>query len=191
MKSHISILDRAKAFCRIAHSNQLRSYGDEIPYYTHPFQVAGLVSKYTDDHEIIAGAYLHDVIEDTAATEDDVILFFGERVGSIVVQGSSVTKHSKEIRAIRKALDLVHYARGDTDSKLVKSCDMMHNLSDFNVLVDADYWYASMYFDEKYAVFKAFEPLKHSKYKDAYQDLAAIIDQCSVMLEAAKIIEMH
>ncbi len=70
---------RASEYMTVAHAGQL--YGD-LPYFTHPLAVAEMVKDPTED-ELVA-ALLHDVVEDTEKTIEDIVNTFGNRVGSIV-----------------------------------------------------------------------------------------------------------
>lgn len=81
------VLDHAIAFATKAHEGQFRK-GTQIPYILHPMEAAAIVGTMTTDDEIIAGAALHDVVEDTDTTLEDVVRLFGERVGSLVASES-------------------------------------------------------------------------------------------------------
>lgn len=59
-----------------------------MPYIVHPIEAAAIVSAMTDDEEVIAAAVLHDVIEDTDATEDDLYARFGRRIAELVLNES-------------------------------------------------------------------------------------------------------
>ena len=72
-----NILDRAIIFATEAHKGQFRK-GTQIPYILHPMEAAAIVSTMTTDSEIIAGAVLHDVVEDTDTTMDDIQEMFGD-----------------------------------------------------------------------------------------------------------------
>src|SRR3546814_10655061 len=73
-----------------AHGAQLRASGD--PYFSHPIEVAGILTDLNLDDETIANAILHDKIEDTVATPEEIIRLFGENVARLV---DGVTKLSK------------------------------------------------------------------------------------------------
>ena len=76
MKKTLTLLDKAIIFATKAHSGARRK-GTNVPYIVHPIEAAAIVSTMTDDEEVIAAAVLHDVIEDTDATEDDLYARFG------------------------------------------------------------------------------------------------------------------
>ena len=77
------ILDRAIVFAVNAHAGQRRK--DGAPFILHPLEDAAIVGTLTDDPEIIAAAVLHDTVEDTAVTGDEILGAFGARVYELVM----------------------------------------------------------------------------------------------------------
>ena len=77
------MIRRAAAFAAKAHEGMMRK-GSRIPYIYHPMEVALIVAQMTDDPEVIAAAYLHDVLEDTSVTPEKIQGEFGARVLSLV-----------------------------------------------------------------------------------------------------------
>ena len=71
----ISLMDRAIIFATRAHSGTYRK-GTNIPYIVHPIEAAAIVSSITADPDMIAAAVLHDVVEDTDATVEEIRFFF-------------------------------------------------------------------------------------------------------------------
>ena len=78
-----SILDKAIVFAVQAHSGMVRK-GTKTPYILHPLEAAAIVATMTDDEEVIAAAVLHDVLEDTPVTVNQLIEEFGQRVTAFV-----------------------------------------------------------------------------------------------------------
>lgn len=76
------LIHRAHAFAAEAHLDQKRD--DGTPYITHPELVADLIKQVTDDPAMIAAAYLHDTIEDTDVTYEDILERFGKDVADLV-----------------------------------------------------------------------------------------------------------
>ena len=72
-----NVLDRAIVFATEAHEGQFRK-GTQIPYILHPMEAAAIVGTMTTDNEVIAGAVLHDVVEDTDTTVEQVCELFGD-----------------------------------------------------------------------------------------------------------------
>ena len=83
-------LDRAYVFAVKMHGSQKRASGD--PYFSHPVEVAGILTEYKLDYASIVTALLHDTIEDTAASYEDIKEMFGEEVAKLV---EGVTKLSR------------------------------------------------------------------------------------------------
>lgn len=79
----ISLMDRAIIFATRAHSGTYRK-GTHIPYIVHPIEAAAIVATMTDDPDMIAAAVLHDVVEDTDATAEDIRLFFNDHIAKLV-----------------------------------------------------------------------------------------------------------
>ena len=77
------MIKRAAEFAAKAHEGVVRK-GSHLPYIVHPIEVAMMVSVMTDDVEVIAAAYLHDVIEDANVTYEKLEEVFGRRVADLV-----------------------------------------------------------------------------------------------------------
>ena len=78
-----TVLERAIRFAVDAHAGQTRKDGS--PFILHPLEDASIVGTMTDDLEILAAAVLHDTVEDTDTTEEDILLTFGPRVHALVM----------------------------------------------------------------------------------------------------------
>ncbi|WP_376751977.1 RelA/SpoT family protein, partial [Brevundimonas nasdae] len=111
------------------HGSQLRASGD--PYFAHPIQVAGILTDYKLDTATIVTALLHDVVEDTSATRDDIAEMFGEEI-AVLVEG--VTKlsrlelqaeHTRQAENLRKFILAISR---DVRVLLVKLADRLHNM---------------------------------------------------------------
>ena len=83
-------LNRAYVFSMRAHGSQKRASGD--PYFSHPVEVAGILTQYRLDTASIVTGLLHDTVEDTVATIDEIEHLFGDEVARLV---DGVTKLSK------------------------------------------------------------------------------------------------
>ena len=77
-----ALINRAYVFSVNAHGTQKRASGD--PYFSHPIEVAGILTDLKLDDETIATAILHDTIEDTVATHEEIEQLFGENVARLV-----------------------------------------------------------------------------------------------------------
>lgn len=141
----------AFAFAAGAHAavGQRRKYTDE-PYIVHPARVASLVSQVRPCHdEMIAAAYLHDVVEDTKATIETITEFFGEWVARLVEEVTDVSVPSDGNRAARKAIDREHLANASADAQTIKLADLIDNTRD---IVKHDPEFAKTYLREKEAL---------------------------------------
>ena len=83
----VGLLERAVAFAAKAHSGTFRK-ATRIPYIVHPMEAAAIVATLTDDEEVLAAAVLHDVIEDTGHSAEEIAGKFGERVARLVLAES-------------------------------------------------------------------------------------------------------
>ncbi|HVM53183.1 MAG TPA: HD domain-containing protein [Acidimicrobiales bacterium] len=110
------------------HGDQRRKDGS--PYVSHLLQVAGLVLEHGGSMDAAVAAVLHDVVEDTGATLDDVRDRFGPVVAGIVescTDSLDLPRGPATWRA-RKDAYLAHLATGPPDAALVSACDTLHNL---------------------------------------------------------------
>ncbi len=143
MKQHIdtSLLDRAIIFAVKAHQGMERK-GKGFPYIVHPMEAVCIVATMTNDQELLAAAALHDVIEDTDTTADDLKKEFGERVTMLVeAESDDKTGGSKaETWHQRKQDTLDRLRNADLDIKIVALGDKLSNMRaiahDYAVLGD-------------------------------------------------------
>ncbi|NQZ53242.1 MAG: HD domain-containing protein [Piscirickettsiaceae bacterium] len=124
----MSLIRRAKRFAEERHGeiNQIRKYTGE-PYITHPAAVAKIVASVKHTDEMIAASWLHDTVEDTRATTEDIYDLFGSEVGYLVQCVTDVSKLSDGNRAVRKALDRNHIAQASAGAQTIKLADLIHN----------------------------------------------------------------
>jgi (p)ppGpp synthase/HD superfamily hydrolase len=123
----VSLVDDARGLAERAHAGQRRKGGDK-PYIGHPSAVAAEVARHGGGEELVAAAWLHDVVEDTDLRLDELRAHVGERVALLV---DAVTEHDKRLpweERKRQALD--HLASADPDVALLKGCDTLANARD-------------------------------------------------------------
>ena len=123
------ILNRAYVFAMKAHGAQKRASGD--PYFSHPLEVAGILTHYRLDVATIVTALLHDTIEDTPATLDDVQRHFGEEVARLVDGVTKLTRielQSERTKQAENFRKLVLAMSDDIRVLLVKLADRLHNM---------------------------------------------------------------
>jgi myo-inositol-1(or 4)-monophosphatase len=119
------LLDRAIVFAVKAHAGTERR-GKGFPYIIHPMEAVEIVATITPDQEILAAAALHDTVEDTNVTIDDIRREFGDRIASLVqiesVADDEGTWHERK----KKAIDMI--ANAPLDAKIVAMGDKLSNL---------------------------------------------------------------
>ncbi|MFT7597282.1 MAG: guanosine-3',5'-bis(diphosphate) 3'-pyrophosphohydrolase [Acidimicrobiales bacterium] len=125
----VDLVARAFQMARDAHSTQRRKSGE--PYITHPVAVATIVAELGLDEFTIAAALLHDAVEDTGVTLDDLTANFGAEVAAIVDGVTKLdrlrfdTKEAQQAATFRKMLVAMSK---DLRVLLIKLCDRLHNL---------------------------------------------------------------
>jgi guanosine-3',5'-bis(diphosphate) 3'-pyrophosphohydrolase len=123
------LLNRAYVYAMKAHGEQKRASGD--PYFSHPLEVAAILTNLKLDDATIAAALLHDTIEDTHATRAEIDQLFGEDIGGLVegltklAKLDLVTKEAKQAENLRKLLLAI---ADDVRVLLVKLADRLHNM---------------------------------------------------------------
>jgi len=124
-----ALLNRAYVYAMKAHGNQVRKSGD--PYFSHPLEVAAILTELKLDDATIATALLHDVIEDTDATRGEIDQLFGPEIGSLVDGLTKirrldlVSKKAEQAENFRKLLIAIST---DVRVLLVKLADRLHNM---------------------------------------------------------------
>jgi len=122
-------INRAYVFAMKMHGSQKRASGD--PYFSHPIEVAGILTKYRLDSSSIITALLHDTIEDTPATLEDIEKLFGSEIARLVDGVTKLSRiemqsdHAKQAENLRK---LVIAMSEDIRVLLVKLADRVHNM---------------------------------------------------------------
>ena len=132
---------RACAFALEKHAGDVRK-GTAIPYVSHLLQVAGLVLEHGGDRDQAIAGLLHDVVEDTDATVEEVRDHFGAEVARIVEACSDTlpgdTPEEKAPWQERKARYLAHLEQADAAVRLVAGCDKLDNLRSLRADLHAD-----------------------------------------------------
>src|SRR5947209_10321269 len=124
-----AMINRAYVFSMKAHGSQKRASGD--PYYSHPIEVAGILTNLHLDDETIVTAILHDTIEDTVATPEEIERLFGANVARLVdgvTKLSKIEAQSENQRAAENLRKFLLAMSGDIRVLLVKLADRLHNM---------------------------------------------------------------
>ncbi|MBI4274872.1 MAG: bifunctional (p)ppGpp synthetase/guanosine-3',5'-bis(diphosphate) 3'-pyrophosphohydrolase, partial [Rhizobiales bacterium] len=128
-KTDEALLNRAYVYAMKAHGEQRRASGD--PYFSHPLEVAAILTDLKLDDATIAAALLHDTIEDTTTTRAEIDQLFGADIGALVdgltklKKLDLVTKEAKQAENLRKLLLAI---ADDVRVLMVKLADRLHNM---------------------------------------------------------------
>jgi hypothetical protein len=127
MIADLSRLTTALSFAAEAHRNQRRKGAAQEPYINHLIEVLDLVVQTTGgaDMDTLIAALLHDVVEDTPRTYEDVARSFGERVAEIVRENSDDMSLPKDERRRARIAAMAHKSR---EARVVKMADVISNL---------------------------------------------------------------
>lgn len=141
-----TLVQSAMTFAMNAHEGQKRKYSGE-PYIIHPCEVAALCHEAgIRDSEVLAAAWLHDVVEDCGVSLVEIYHRFGPHVELMVFELTDPTTPSYGNRAERKAAERAHLAEATADSKSVKLADLISNTRS---IVRDDPKFAKQYLREK------------------------------------------
>ncbi|MFO1012674.1 MAG: bifunctional (p)ppGpp synthetase/guanosine-3',5'-bis(diphosphate) 3'-pyrophosphohydrolase [Caulobacteraceae bacterium] len=133
-----SLINRAYVFAVQAHGSQKRASGD--PYFAHPIEVAGILTDYRLDTATIVTALLHDVIEDTEVTQEEINRIFGEDIGEMVAGVTKLSRlelaaeHKRQAENLRKFILAISR---DVRVLMIKLADRLHNMRTLNFIKSA------------------------------------------------------
>ncbi|HYP51847.1 MAG TPA: HD domain-containing protein [Pyrinomonadaceae bacterium] len=119
----------AASFAAKRHRKQKRKGADGEPYINHPLEVANLLANVgkVEDTDVLIAALLHDTVEDTETTEEEIARKFGENVAKMVME---VTDDKSLPKPARKQLQIEHAPHLSPGAKLVKLGDKISNITD-------------------------------------------------------------
>ncbi len=122
-------LNRAYVFAMKKHGAQLRASGD--PYYSHPVEVAGILTKFKLDCNSVIAGLLHDTVEDTDTTMEEIRQLFGEQVADLVdglTKLAMIEQKSTDIKQAENFRKLLLAMSEDIRVLLIKLADRLHNM---------------------------------------------------------------
>lgn len=166
-----SFLDKAIGFAVKAHANSERR-GKGFPYVIHPLEAMSIVASMTPDQELLAAAALHDTVEDTGVTVDDLRREFGDRVANLVEAESDVFVEGLSEEASwhdRKKAAIDRLAAAPFEAKMVAMGDKLSNMR----AIWRDYQDKG---DELWKIFHAKDKSDHEWH---YRGLAASLSELS------------
>ncbi len=132
-------LNRAYVFSMKAHGSQKRASGD--PYFSHPLEVAGILTDLKLDSDTIVTALLHDTVEDTVATLDEIDGIFGSSIAHLVdgvTKLSRLELQSQDTSQAENFRKLLVATSQDIRVLLVKLADRLHNMRTLSYIKSAE-----------------------------------------------------
>lgn len=179
------LLDRAIVFAVRAHAGTERR-GKGFPYIVHPMEAMAIVSTMTADQELLAAAALHDTVEDTDVTVEDLRAEFGDRVAALVADESDKFEEGVSEEAswhTRKQAAIDRLSRASHDAKMVALGDKLSNMRaiarDYAVQGDA-FWslfHVKERSEHEWHYRGLAEALRELDDTFAYQEFERLIDQ--------------
>lgn len=138
MKTDTANLIAAVHFAADKHRDQRRKDKGATPYINHPVSLAHILTDEggIEDIDVLCAALLHDTIEDTDTTAEELLAHFGERIASIVLE---VTDDTAQHFTVRKQAQIDHAPHMSHEAKLVKLADKISNLRDVLAFPPADW----------------------------------------------------
>lgn len=124
-----SLINRAYVYATVKHGSQKRHSGD--PYFAHPIQVAGILTEYKLDAATIVAGLLHDTIEDTDATSQEIEQMFGGQIADLVEGVTKLSKleiQSEENKQAQNLQKFILAMSRDVRVLIVKLADRLHNM---------------------------------------------------------------
>jgi (p)ppGpp synthase/HD superfamily hydrolase len=124
------LINKAIYFAKKYHDGQLRKSGE--PFYSHPLEVAYMISDYNLKTDVIAASILHDIVEDTLVTLNMILETFGQRVAEMVNRLTRDRPDGTKLSV--KEIIRMAYKNGDKEVLLIKIFDRLHNLQNIHFL---------------------------------------------------------
>jgi (p)ppGpp synthase/HD superfamily hydrolase len=127
---NFDLVNKAIYWARKYHGVQVRKSGE--PFYSHPLEVAYMISDYNLKTDVIAASILHDVVEDTEVTINMILKTFGQRVAEMVNRLTRDRPDGTKLSV--KEIIRMAYKNGDKEVLLIKIFDRLHNLQNIHFL---------------------------------------------------------
>lgn len=165
----LSRYERALIFAARAHGSQKRKWSGE-PFIIHPISVANILAEAGLNEDVVIAGVLHDTVEDTDATFEQIEAEFGLRVVGLVREVTAISKFFDGSRAKRKRMDQHHFATACDDAQSIKCADMISNIPS---IVEYDPAFAKIYLEEKRALLAVLTRADHNLLRRAWEVLEA------------------
>ncbi|HQC55382.1 MAG TPA: HD domain-containing protein [Clostridia bacterium] len=179
----MNILDEAIIFAVKAHSGMKRK-GKELPYIVHPIEAATIAATLTNDLEVIAAAVLHDVVEDTGVSLEQLKSSFGEKVARLVAFDSEdkmIELPPQETWEIRKQATLDILENSTYEEQIIVLSDKLSNIR----AIYRDYLKEG---DRLWARFNQKDKDKHKWYYSGVADRLNLLDNTCALKEYRELV---
>ena len=157
------LINKAKMLAGKAHEGQFRKYSG-MPYIVHPIEVATIVQSVDHTDEMIAAALLHDVVEDTDYSFEDIANEVSPKVAELVKGLTDVSNPQDGNRKIRKAIDKDHLAEQNAEVQTIYLADVISNSQDIKA---NDPKFAKVYIEEMKALLEVLTKGDNTLYAKA------------------------
>lgn len=167
----MDIIYKAQVFATAAHAavGQRRKYTNE-PYINHPAEVVDIIRRHTAfTDNMLAAAWLHDVVEDTGVTQDVVVHEFGADIGEMVKWLTDQSRPEDGNRATRKKMDADRLAMAPAIVQTIKYADLISNTSS---IMSHDEDFGRVYLKEKSYLLSVMDKGDSILYKMALSNIA-------------------
>lgn len=166
----MTIVQKAREFAANAHYEQKRKYTGE-PYINHPAEVVSILKTVGASDNMIAAAWLHDVVEDCCVAIVTIARLFGEEVAGLVSDLSDISLPVDGSRASRKEIDRQHTAKASPDAKTIKLADLISNTSS---IVEHDPHFVRVYLHEKARLLEVLKEGNPTLWKMAHDNIKVL-----------------
>lgn len=173
------ITNKALEFAREKHKGQMRKNNTPVEYITHPINVANLVKKYANNAEnidnLVSAAYLHDTLEDTNTTYEELICNFGNLISNLVKELTNNDVLKKEMGKT-KYLSMKMTSMSE-DALIIKLCDRLDNVSS---LYDTNKAFIDKYLRETISINRNLNTIHLNIINDINKEVNNVIKCCTV-----------
>lgn len=179
--AEIDPVERAREFATYAHgiSGQVRKYTGEN-YIAHPAGVVDILKTVPHTRAMLQAAWLHDTVEDTDVTLEDIKFHFGREVAQLVEMLTDISCPTDGIREVRRAIDRAHTANATPNGKSIKLADLIHNTES---IVEHDAEFAKVYLKEKQLALGVLKEGNHDLWLRAHAQVVTAMQLLGILDE--------
>ncbi|ARQ95431.1 GTP pyrophosphokinase [Bradyrhizobium phage BDU-MI-1] len=173
----MGLIRSAEDFARRAHGDQKRKWTGD-PYWHHLQEVARTLLSYGATPDVVAAGWLHDTIEDTTTSYQELVQVFGPVIAGLVIEVTDVSRRDSGNtpegignRVLRKAIDRQYLAGASWRGQMIKCADMLSNTKD---IVAHGGNFANVYVPEKKLLIQVLDKVRQTNYsiwRDAFDQI--------------------